>query len=149
MITDQVRDFLLRQRLGYVATSSPDGAPNVSPKGTIFAWGERSLVFANIRSPRTVENIRSNPRLEINVVDPVSRRGYRFAGTGRVLAEGGLRDRIIAFYRDLGIRSEILDVVMISVGAVSEVTSPLYDLGMSEEQIRGIWKERLLSGRGG
>lgn len=144
MIDGAVRDFLLRQRLGYVATVGPDGAPNVSPKGTIFAWDADHLVFADIRSPRTVSNLESNPRLEINVVDPLSRRGYRFRGTGRILERDGLYEKILAFYRGLGIKSDISGIVLVSVSQVREVTSPLYDAGMSEEQIRGIWRKRLL-----
>ena len=31
-------------------------------------WDDEHLVFANIRSPRTVANLRHNPVLEINVV---------------------------------------------------------------------------------
>jgi len=146
MLTDAVRDFLLRQRLGYVATVSADGAPNLSPKGTIFVWDEDHLVFANIRSPQTVANLRSDPRMEINVVDPISRRGYRFRGAGHVLEKGALCERILSFYRGLGVKSEISDIVLVSVDRAAEVTSPLYDMGMSEEQIRRTWKERLLSG---
>jgi len=145
MLTDEVRDFLLKQRLGYVATVSAGGTPNLSPKGTILVWDENHLVFANIRSPQTVANLQSNPRLEINVVDPLSRRGYRFRGVGHVLEKGDLCEKILSFYRELGIKSEILDIVLVSVDRTGEVTSPLYDMGMSEEQIRKAWKERLLS----
>ncbi len=145
MLTDAVRDFLLKQRLGYVATASADGTPNLSPKGTIFVWDESHLVFANIRSPRTMANLQSNPKLEINVIDPLSRRGYRFRGVGQILGKDGLYRRILSFYRELGIKSGISDIVLVSVDQTGEVTSPLYDLGMSEDQIRKIWKERLLS----
>ncbi len=146
MLADAVRDFLLKQRLGYVATVSADGSPNLSPKGTVFAWDEDHLVFANIRSPQTVANLQSNPQLEINVVDPLSRRGYRFRGVGHVLEKGGLYEKILSFYHQLGIQSDILDIVLVSVDQASEVTSPLYDLGMSEDQIRKVWMKRLLSG---
>jgi uncharacterized protein len=66
------------QRLALVATVCPDDTPNLSPKGTIAVWGDEHLVFADIRSPRTVANLRANPAVEVNVVDPIARTGYRF-----------------------------------------------------------------------
>jgi hypothetical protein len=35
-------------------------------------------------------------------------------------------------------------VVKVLVSSVAEITSPLYDLGMSESEIREIWRRRLL-----
>ena len=40
-ISESVKIFLNGQKLGYVATVSENGTPNLSPKGTIIAWGER------------------------------------------------------------------------------------------------------------
>ena len=146
VLGDQIRDFLIRQRLGFVATVSPDGSPNVSPKGTIFVWDQSTLIFADIRSPQTVTNLQTNPRLEINVVDPILRRGYRFRGRGRVLEEGQPYLRMLEFYADLGIKSKIHRIVQVYVDDVSEVTSPLYDTGISEDEIARTWRARLLSG---
>ena len=53
---DEIRNFVNFQKLGYVATVSSDGSPNLSPKGTIAILDDSRLVFANIRSPQTVEN---------------------------------------------------------------------------------------------
>ena len=50
-----VKKFLSAQKLGYVATVSENGIPNLSPKGTIIAWDENTLAFADIRSPNTIE----------------------------------------------------------------------------------------------
>ena len=88
-----------RQRLGFVATVCPDGTPNLSPKGTTVVWDDDHLVFADIHSPGTVANLRSNPAVEINVVDVMVRKGYRFKGTARVLGDGVLFDEILTFLR--------------------------------------------------
>jgi hypothetical protein len=42
-------------------------------------------MFADIASPQTVRNLRTNPSIEINVVDPVVRKGFRFKGKGTVV----------------------------------------------------------------
>jgi hypothetical protein len=43
-------------------------------------------VFANIRSPTTVANLRRNASIEINVVDAIVRKGYRFKGVATLIA---------------------------------------------------------------
>src|SRR5882724_2148295 len=103
------------QRLGFVATVCPDGTPNLSPKSTTAVWDDDHLVFADIRSPGTVSNLRHNPAVEINVVDPLLRKGYRFKGTAQVFGDGALFDEIIAFFCKLGVSSSIRNVVVIRV----------------------------------
>ena len=73
------------QRLGFVATVCPDGTPNLSPKGTTAVWDDDHLIFANIRSPGTIRNLRHNASIELNVVDPFVRKGYRFKGIASVV----------------------------------------------------------------
>lgn len=77
------------QRLGYVATVCPDGTPNVSPKGTTAVWDDEHLVFAHHYSRQTVANIEAgNTAVEVNVVDPILRKGYRFKGPATVHRDG-------------------------------------------------------------
>ena len=59
MITPEIKDFLDLQKLGYVATVTSDGKPNISPKGTVIGWSSNMLVFADIRSPDTMKNLQS------------------------------------------------------------------------------------------
>jgi len=87
-LTADMKRVVMEQRLAFVATVCPDGTPNLSPKGTIAVWDDNHLVFADIRSPRTVANLRNNAAVEVNVVDPFARKGYRFKGTGEVVVEG-------------------------------------------------------------
>jgi hypothetical protein len=51
-------------------------------------WDDDHLMFAELRSPGTVENLRYNPVVEVNVVEPFLRKGYRFRGRAEVLTEG-------------------------------------------------------------
>jgi predicted pyridoxine 5'-phosphate oxidase superfamily flavin-nucleotide-binding protein len=127
------------QRLGYVATVCADGTPNLSPKGTTLVWDGDHLVFADIRSPGTIENLRHNPAVEVNVVDPIARRGYRFKGTARPLDAGPEFEAGIAFFRARGVTSPIRHVVLIHVTRALPVTSPAYDAGATEAQIRARW----------
>ena len=144
MITQEIKNFLKEQKLGYVATVSVDNTPNLSPKGTIIALDEKHIIFAEIRSPQTIANLKINPKLEINVVDPLIRKGYRFKGNAKILTTGDEFTKIICEYKKSGIKSKINAIVKIRVSHVDEVTSPLYDLGYSEEDIKMKWKKIFL-----
>ena len=141
MITQEIKAFLNHQKLGYVATVSSDGKPNISPKGTIIGWESNVLAFADIRSPDTMKNLQSNPHVEINVIDPLSRKGYLFRGQTSIVKDSDLFKEILKHYRNMGIKSPIHSIVLVYVSSVSEVTSPLYDLGISEQEITSKWKK--------
>ena len=141
MITREIKNFLNLQKLGYVATVSSDGKPNISPKGTIIGWSSEILAFADIRSPDTMKNLIDNPNVEINVIDPLLRKGYLFQGTVRILQDGTLYREILNHYRQNGIKSPINSIILVDVSCVSDVISPLYDLGISEDEIKSKWQK--------
>jgi len=141
MITEKIGKFVSQQKLGFVATVSPDGTPNLSPKGTISVLDENTLVFANIRSPQTIENLEKNPSIEINIVDLFSRRGYRFKGIAKIISDGEEYNKILLFYKQNGIQTTIKSIVIVNVKQILEVTSPLYDVGYTEKELRIKWKK--------
>ena len=129
------------QRLGFVATVCPDGTPNLSPKGTTAVWDDDHLVFANIRSAGTLANLRHNPSVEVNIIDPFVRKGYRFKGVADILESGALYDKAIAFYKQRGSRIDcIREIVLVRVRSAQPVDSPAYDLGASEDEVRARWE---------
>ena len=92
-LTEDIKRVVREQRLGFYATVCEDGSPNLSPKGTTFVLDDEHLLFADIRSPQTVENVRRGSQVEVNVVDPLVRKGYRFKGPAEVHEPGSPRDR--------------------------------------------------------
>jgi uncharacterized protein len=146
VLTVDMKRVVEEQRLGFVATVCPDGTPNLSPKGTTAVWDDEHLVFANIRSNGTLANLRQNPAIEINVVDPFVRKGYRFKGVAIILEVGADYDRAIAFYRNRGSRVEaIREIVLVRVEAACAIDSPAYDTGATENQIRDRWQRHYSS----
>ena len=146
-LTSDMKRVVSEQRLAFVATVCPDSTPNLSPKGTIAVWDDEHLVFADIRSPATVANIKANPSVEINVVDPFARKGYRFKGTARVIEHGELFQQIMRFYRDRWVdtarssaESSIRGFILVRVESALPLLSPAYDHPSSDEQsIRKYW----------
>jgi hypothetical protein len=149
MLTDEMRR-MVDEGLGFVATINADGTPNLSPKGTLATWDAEHLAFADIASPNTSANLERNAALEVNVVDPLIRRGYRFAGTGVVHREGATFERGVEFYERRGTvqaRERIRAIVVIAVATARPVRSPAYALGATEDELRARYR-RLLLGEG-
>jgi uncharacterized protein len=142
IITADMRRVLDEQQLGFVATVTPDGKPNLSPKGTTRAWDDDHLVFADICSPNTIANLRDNPAIEINVVDPIIRKGYRFKGAATILSSGPKYNEIEKFFRDRGSQNPFRHIVLVKVEHAAVLVSPAYDLGRSEEDIAAQWECR-------
>jgi uncharacterized protein len=141
-LSSDMQRVVLEQRLGFVATVTPDGRPNVSPKGTTTVFDEHHLMFADIASPGTVENLRTNPNVEINVVDPIVRKGYRFRGRATVHTTGDVFERGLAVMRERGsttARGRIRSIVVIEVTSAAAVVSPAYDDGTSEAEVSERW----------
>ena len=142
MLTDDMKRMIQEYPLGFVATAAPDGTPNVSPKGTFIVLDDQTIAFGEIRSPGTIRNLRANPRLEVNFVDPFVRKGYRFAGSA-ILVERGSHtfDRLLGRFRSaLALRFRA--IVTITVTRALPLTSPAYDDGKTQAELRRAWTAR-------
>ena len=143
-LTDDMKQVVERVRLGFVATVCPDGTPNLSPKGTVAVADDDHLVFADLRSPGTIANLRANPNMEINVVDVFNRKGYRFKGTAEVHDSGKLFDRFVEHFnrgRLADTPARIKAVVSMKVLSARPLISPGYDGGKAEAEMIGQWQE--------
>ena len=139
IISKEIREFVNKEKLGFIATVCPDGTPNLSPKGTTIAWDDEYLVFADIHSPTTVHNLQLNPSIEINIVDIFSRKGYRFKGSAEILSEGSLFNEILSYYKSAGSKHSIKNIVVVKVDRILPLMSPAYDTQLSEDEIRNRW----------
>ena len=141
ILTQEIKEFVKQQKLGYVATVCPDGTPNLSPKGTTTVWDDDHLVFADIHSPGTINNLRTNPSVEINIVDIFTRKGYRFKGVANVLSEGSLFKEVISFYKAAGAIYSIKNIALIKIERILPLASPVYDTGKLEEEVIKRWSD--------
>jgi uncharacterized protein len=136
ILTEDMKRVVRGQRLGFYATVCADGSPNLSPKGTTYVLDDDHLCFADVRSPQTVANIRRGSLVEVNVVDPLVRKGYRFKGRGEIHERGtGRYAEAIDRLREGG--STLIDrvkaIVVIEVREARAVVSPAYDDGTLSE----------------
>jgi predicted pyridoxine 5'-phosphate oxidase superfamily flavin-nucleotide-binding protein len=146
ILTEDMQRVVREQRLGFHATVCEDGSPNLSPKGTTDVWDGDHLYFAEICSPQTVENVRRGSMVEVNVVDPFVRKGYRFKGPA-VVHEPGSDTYADGIERLRAAGSKLVHrvnaIVVIEVRQASALVSPAYDDGtLTEADVRAIHRAR-------
>jgi uncharacterized protein len=146
ILTEDMKRVVREQRLGFIATVCPDGTPNLSPKGTVKVWDDNHLVFADIASPGTLANLRHNSSIEINMVDPFLRKGYRFKGEASIVGPGPQFDSFMAWYTDpnRGSQSSVARLirafVLVRVVRALPLISPGYTGGVTEAEMRQQWE---------
>ena len=74
-IPKEVQEFM-QGKMAWVATASPEGVPNTTPKGTVKVIDDEHLVFADLFSRKTRENLLKNPKVAVTVIDEKSHKGY-------------------------------------------------------------------------
>jgi predicted pyridoxine 5'-phosphate oxidase superfamily flavin-nucleotide-binding protein len=145
-LSEDMKRVVEEQRLGFYATVNEDGSPNLSPKGSTFVLDDDHLFFADYRSPQTVENIRRGSLVEVNVVDPLVRKGYRFRGPAVVHEPGSeAYGRCVGELRAAGstLADRARHIVVVQVREARPLVSPVYDDGsVTEDEVIGIYRER-------
>jgi len=63
MLTSEIKEYIDKSVLCWLATSSTDNVPNVSPKEIFNYFGENVIIIANIASPQSLKNIKQNKKV--------------------------------------------------------------------------------------
>jgi predicted pyridoxine 5'-phosphate oxidase superfamily flavin-nucleotide-binding protein len=131
-------------RLCFAATVGADGEPNLSPKGTINVWDDTHLFFLDIASPGTRANLARSARIEINVVDQTSRRGYRFGGRATLYGKDTAEyaEAVRRAFDGTDPDYPVNAVVIIAVDRAAPLLSPAYWHVKDENELREMWKKR-------
>ena len=112
------------------------------PKAPSWYLMSHIWLIADIHSPQTVENLRHNPSTEINVVDPFRRRGYRFKGIAEIISIRQINlIKLFHTTKNLELKALSKSIILVKIEKISEVLSPLYDLGYTEEELKTKWKK--------
>jgi predicted pyridoxine 5'-phosphate oxidase superfamily flavin-nucleotide-binding protein len=92
-ISQEVQEFI-SGKLAWVATATPDGVPNVTPKGTVKVLDDEHVLFADLFSLKTRANLENNPEVAVTVVDEKTFQGYQIKGTARLIDSGPLYTQV-------------------------------------------------------
>jgi hypothetical protein len=120
----EVMEFIRGHRPALVATISPDGMPNVAPKGSLTVLDDEHLVFADLMAGRTSRNIVLDPHVSVLVLGPDG-KGYKMRGLGRMDEDTGPYAMVCD--PTSAVRIELPPpqaVVVIEVGTIDEISPP-------------------------
>ena len=84
-LTKEIKAAICDSVLCWLATSSADNIPNVSPKEIFNCFGDDMIIVANIASPQTVKNVRANKNVCISFIDILVQKGFQLKGTAKII----------------------------------------------------------------
>jgi uncharacterized protein len=83
-------------KMGWVATATRDGVPNVTPKGTVKVLDDQHVIFADFFSLKTRQNLEQNAKVAVTVIDMATHTGYQIKGTAEMISTGPFFDQVAA-----------------------------------------------------
>ena len=84
-LTVEIKDYINRSVLCWLATASNDAIPNVSPKEVFGYYGTDIIIVANIASPQTVRNVKEKPNVCVSFIDILVQKGFQLKGTAEII----------------------------------------------------------------
>jgi len=127
-LTTEAKHYLDQSVLCWLATSSDDGSPNVSPKEIFTYFDEDEIIVANIASPQTVQNIHANPKVCLSCLDILVQKGVQLKGTARILTgkNEGYAERTEKLETMTGGKFPFSSITSIRVESHKQILAPSY-----------------------
>lgn len=128
MLDAEIKKSLNDSVLCWLATATPDGKPNVSPKEMFVSFGDDTVLIANIASPKSAANILENPSVCVSFVDVFRQKGFKLTGTGRIIESTDARYAVLL--RELhklgGEAFPVNNIIEVTVEASEPIIAPSY-----------------------
>lgn len=130
MISNEVKTIIDKSVLCWLATSSMQNEPNVSPKEMFTYEDDKTLLIANIASPNSINNIMNNSNVCVSLVDIFTQKGYKLKGTAIIIQKGApafleKKKHLTDLFSD---KFPIQDVIEVSIKKVEQIIAPSYYL---------------------
>lgn len=84
-LTPELKEYMDRSVLCWLATVSGENEPNVSPKEIFTYYGTDKIIVANIVSPQTVQNITKNENVCLSFIDILVQKGFKVRGKAKII----------------------------------------------------------------
>ncbi len=145
MLTTEIKKYIDQSVLCWLATSSLDNIPNVSPKEIFTYYKSDSIIIANISSPQTVKNIKQNHNVCISFIDVLIQKGFQLKGKAEILNKSNpefkkIEDLLLKITKG---KFPFSSVTKASITSVKQIIAPrylLYPETTEEEQIESAKK---------
>ena len=130
MLDQEIIKYIDKSVLCWLATSSADNIPNVSPKEAFAAFENKSIIIANIASPQSVKNIKENNAVCISFIDIFVQKGFQLKGRATIIDKGHAdftaMEKILLDI--VGDKFPFASITNISVEKVKRIIAPSYIL---------------------
>ncbi len=130
MLTNEVKKYIRKSVLCWLATSDKDNMPNVSPKEMFTFADDNTLIVANIASPNTIQNIDFNPNVCISFLDIFIQKGYKIKGIARIIEKSHetFAEKVTLLTALFGDTFPIKSIIEIEIKSVEKIVAPSYFL---------------------
>ncbi len=85
MLTSEIKNYIEKSVLCWLATADKDNMPNVSPKEIFTFYKDNYIIIANIASPQSVVNIVQNPNVCVSFIDVFVQKGFQIKGKASII----------------------------------------------------------------
>ena len=129
-LTTEIKEYISRSVLCWLATVSSENIPNVSPKEIFNYYKTDKIIVANIASPQTVRNIKQNPNVCISFIDILIQKGFQIKGKAKILKKVDLEfleaEKILT--KMTGGNFPFSTITEIEIEQIKQIVAPKYIL---------------------
>jgi uncharacterized protein len=130
MVTDEIKKYIDKSVLCWLATSNRQNEPNVSPKEMFTLYDDSTLLVANIASPNTIQNIETNSNVCVSFLDIFVQKGFKLKGVAKVIDKTDIDyDEKLKILTNLFTdKFPIKSIIEINIRKVDKIVAPSYYL---------------------
>ena len=144
-LTKKIKDAIHSSVLCWLATSSSDHIPNVSPKEIFTYYKDDKIIIANIASPQSVKNIKRNEKVCVSFIDILVQKGFQLKGKARIVSKenAGFTDMEQILLQMTEGKFPFSSIIEISITSAKPIIAPryiLYPETTEKEQIESAKK---------
>ena len=98
-MSDEIKQ-MLDENIVYLATSTPEGKPNVVPIGLTHAISDNEVLIVDVLFKKTRKNIEQNPQVAISFNDVKRLESYQLKGNAEIFKDGELYEKAFDIMRE-------------------------------------------------
>ncbi|HDN65043.1 MAG TPA: hypothetical protein ENF23_01910 [Methanosarcinales archaeon] len=95
---------MLDENIVYLATSTPEGKPNVVPIGLVHAISDEELLIVDVLFKKTRRNLEENPEVAISFTDMKRLQSYQLKGKAKIFKSGEIYERAFGIMKEKALR---------------------------------------------
>ena len=145
LLSDEVKKYISKSVLCWLATSDKNNVPNVSPKEIFTYKDDHTLLIANLASPKSIDNIIGNQNVCVSFIDIFVQKGFKINGVAEIINKEDVSfDSYLKPLTDLFTdQFPIKSVIAVTVTNIETILAPgywLYKETTEETQIENAMR---------